>query len=294
MHPKQRLLAIAILTVLPLLSSQPAHATIATPNQKQVIDRFIACSSFAPQFEQLPLLVREQMERGFPQNISSTHYKNLSTLLLDSFEADRARSAMSQQLSLSYDNGRFRVMLQKLESPLIRKLHDMEQAINEPVARYEMQHFISRLPQNPVAPQRTALVKELLVTNGAIESALKTRITLNELVQELASGATLEQNRTSLNDVMEQKRKLTESLKPKVEAETLAKALFTYRDASDEELKQYIDFYKSDAGQWFRSTQQNGWLAALHEIGRDIAWKMQHPGSDDNVQKTALEDDLEL
>jgi hypothetical protein len=293
MHPKQRLFAIAILTALPLLSPHPAHATLATPSQKQVIDHFIACSSFAPQFEQLPLLVREQMERGFSQNISSARYQSLSALLLDSFEADRARRAMGQQLSLGYDNGRYRVLIQKLENPLIRRLRDMEQAINGPVARHEMKHFISRLPQTPASPKREALIKELLIANGSIESAIQTRITLNELVQGLASGATPEQNRANLNDAMEQKRKLTETLQPQIEAETIAKALFTYRDASDEEIKQYTEFYSSDAGQWFIATQQNGWLAALREIGRDIAWKMQHPGNNDDVQ-TALEDELGL
>jgi len=292
MPPKQRLLAIAMLIALPLLS-QSAHATVATPTQKQVIDRFIACSSFAPQFEQLPQLVRERLESDLPQMLSSARYKSLTTLLLDSFEADKAKNAMGQQLSLSYDNGRYRVIIQKLENPLIRKLRDMEQASNETVGRYEMQHFISRLPHNPPPPRREALIKKLLSANGAIENAVKTQTTLHELVQGLATSAVQEQNRVSPNDAVEQGRRLTESLQPKLEAETLAKALYTYRSATDEELQQYIDFYNSDAGQWFRITQQNGWIGALRNIGRDIAWKMQHP--DDAEMQTALEDEeLEL
>jgi hypothetical protein len=287
---KKRL--FAVLVALPLLSLQPVHATMATPPQKQVIDRFITYSNFEPQFEQLPQLVREQMERDIPQTLPSDHYKDLTTLLFDSFEASKARSAMGQQLSLGYDNGRYLVMIQKLENPLIRRLRDMEQASSDPVARYEMQHFISRLPQNPVAPRREALIKDLLTANGAIESAIKTRATLHELMQGLAGVATQEQNRANLNESLERSRKLLESLKPKVAAETLARALYIYRNATDEELRQYIEFYNSDAGQWFKITQQNGWLGALRNIGRDIAWKIQHAENDD-VQ-TALEDELEL
>lgn len=292
MRPAQRLLATALLTALPLLSPQLAHATAAAPSQKQVLDRFITSSNYGPQLPQLPLLVREEMARSFANTLSSARYQELTTRLLDSFEAERTKRAMVQQLSLGYDSGRYRTLIQKLESGSIRKLRDMERASHEPVARLEMQHFIARLPDTPLPPKREALIKELLAANGAVESNINTRIALNEVMRGLMADAAPEKSRATLNDSLEQSRRLAESLRPAVAAETLATALYTYRNASDEELKQYIEFYNSAAGQWFKLTQQNGWLGALRNIGRDIAWKMQHAGSDD-VQ-TALEDELGL
>jgi hypothetical protein len=290
MRPARRRFTIALLTALPLFSAQLAHGAIATPDQKQVIDRFIASSSYASQFEQLPLLVREQLESGLTHELSAARYQELTTLLLDSFEADRARNAMTQQLSLGYDTRHYRALLQKLESPPLRKLRNMEQAIHQPVARYEMQHFIARLPENPAPAKREALIKELLAANGAIEDSIKTRAILHELVNGLMDNSAPQQQRSGLNDAMEESRRVAERQRPAVESEILAKALYTYRDASDAEIKQYIEFYNSAAGQWFKHTQQNSWLSALRNIGRDITWKMQHP--DAAEVQTALEDEL--
>lgn len=293
MRPIQSMFAVALLTIMPLLSPPLAQAAMATSGQREVINRFIDYSSYATQFEALPQMVQKQLESSFGQGTASARYKELTTLLLDAFEADRARHAMIQQLSLGYDNSRYRALLQRLENPVIRKLRDMELAIHGPVARYEIRDFISRLPQNPAPAKRETLIRELLTASGAVENTLRTHATLNEVVRGLVTSPAAGTERNPMNDSLEQSQTLTKSLRPGVEAERLAVALYTYRDASDEEIRKYIDFYNSPAGQWFNQTQQNGWLGALRNIGRDVAWKMQHAGSSDDVQ-TAFEDELGL
>lgn len=289
---KQGLFSLALLTALTLIPGHAAYATKAAPTQRQVIDRFITYSNFAPELDQLPLLVRKQLESDLPGNhLSSARQQELSSLLLDSFESDRARRAMTQQLSLGYDNRRFLALIQKLENPLIRKLRAMEQAVYGPVARHEMEHYVSQLPDHPVPPKREKLIRELISANGSVDNAVKTRTTLQIVVQQLMDNG-IDQSRAGLSNTVEQSIRISESLRPTVENETLAKALYTYRDASDEEILQYIDFYNSAAGEWFKLTQQNGWLGALRNIGRDVAWKMQH--TDENGLHTAAEDDLEL
>ena len=292
MKPTRRLIAAALLGTLPLLSPQLTHAAMAAPTQQQVIDRFIAYSNYEPQFQELPQMVEDLLKRDYANELSGSEYQELTDLLKKSFKIEQAKHAMTQQLSLGYDNGRYRVLIQKLENASIRKLRTMEQAVHEPVARHEMKYFIARLPNNPVPPKREALIKDLLEANGAVESEIKTRAALQQVVREVVGSVAAVKSSVSLNDSLEQNRILTETLRPKVQAEALAAALYTYRDATDEEVRQYIDFYNSPAGQWFKVTQQNGWIGALHNIGRDIAWKMQQ--SDDADLQTALGDDLDL
>lgn len=286
---RQGLFTLALVSALTLLPGQAIHATNAAPTQRQVIDRFITYSNFAPQLEQLPLMVREQIEKGMPNTLSSAQQQQLSTLMLDAFEAERARAAMTQQLSLGYDNRRFLALIQRLENPVIRKLRGMEQAIYEPVAHYELLHFISRFDEESIPPKREKLIKGLIKANGSIENTVMTRTTLQEVLSSLSATAT-----DRGGNALEQNLKMAESLRPAVEKEVYARALFTYRNATDEDLQQYIDFYNSAAGEWFKLTQQNGWFGALRNIGRDVAWKMQHPGKAAGDVQTAFEDELEL
>lgn len=65
--------------------------------------------------------------------------------------------------------------------------------------------------------------------------------------------------------------------------EALPVALFTHHSASDNEIKSYINFYNSGAGQWLKVSQQPGWQGALRNIGRGVAWKMRN-SSDNSVQ----------
>lgn len=277
MTTRPKSLAIALFCALPLLAPPLLHAsTAATPSQQQVLDRFIANSNHAPQFEGLSQMVKELLEREFSSEIPAAERGKLATRILDAFAAREAREAMAQQLTLSYDSGRYRALIQRLEGGVVRKLRDMERAIHEPVARHELENFISRLPANPVDPKREKLIKELLEAGGFIDSAVKTRVTLQQVVRELAA-ANGGSGRISTSGTQEQRDALARSLRQEVESRTLAAALFTYRAASEDDIRQYIDFYNSPAGEWFKVTQQNGWLGALRNIGRNVAWQMQHP-----------------
>ncbi len=288
MYPLQKSLIHSTLLIL-LLSPLLTLAANATHSQKQVIDRFISYSGYPPQFEQLPWIIKETLANSV--SASNTHVidmKKLTSTLLDAYDSRRGKHAMGQQLSLGYDHRHYLGLIQKLEGQPTRKLLDMALATTPLDIRNAKQALI----KHPVTAQREALITTLLTANGAIENALQTCATLHEVIHGLVNKTDAAKASPVQKSQQKQLAAPTESLRATVTSETIAAAIITYRRASDDEIRQYIEFYNSAAGEWFKLTQQNGWLGALRNIGRDVAWQIQH--TDNSDVQTALEDELRL
>lgn len=288
MYPLQKSLIHSTLFIL-LLSPTLTLAASAIHTQKQVIDRFISYSGYPPQSGQLPWIIKETLANSV--SASNTHavdVDKLTATLLDAYDSQRVRHAMGQQLSLGYDHRHYLGLIQKLEGQPTRKLLNMALATTPLDIRNAKQALI----KHPVTAHREALITTLLTANGAIENALQTHAILHEVIHGLINKT----DTAKLSSVQKSQQKQlaapTESLRATVTSDTIAAALITYRRASDDELRQYIEFYNSAAGEWFKLTQQNGWLGALRNIGRDVAWQIQH--TDNSDVQTTLEDELRL
>ncbi len=279
-----RLIGIALCAATHL-----AFATIAPTDPRSAIEQFIKFGGMQQQFEQLPSLVRYQLENSQSSHYSASRYNSMSKLFLEAFDASSVKAAMSRHLLLSYNAPRYRSLMKRLNNPTIKHLLELERVtFQSPLAQYEMQHFNVRLKKNPVSPTRIDLVKKMITASGNAELQLNAQTSINRLIKELMTNS---QQTASPNtpppNLLHAPPGLQITPEAKLEAAT-SRALFTFRDINNDEIKQLIHFYRSTWGNWFKQIRNEAWSAALHDLGRDIAWKLNRSG-DDELQ-TAFEE----
>ncbi|MFC1747890.1 hypothetical protein ACFL2V_03705 [Pseudomonadota bacterium] len=278
-----RLIAVAL-----YLFANVAAATIPSANAEAIsksspkisVEQFIKYGGMQEQFEQLPALVRFQLKTNQSNLFSTSRYNTLSELVLDAYGTEGVKTAMSRHLRLSYSAGRYRSLMKRLDSPTLKNLLELEiNAFQAPMAKYEYQQFIIHLKKKPEPTNRVALIHELISASGDADLQSHAQFTISNLIKELMTG--------SLDSITTQPKTKT-IVNAKLAESTINKTLFIYRDVSDDEIKQLIRFYQSTWGNWFKQTRTDAWLAALRDIGRDVAWRLDH-SSDEELQ-TAFEE----
>lgn len=280
----KNLLAVAL-----FLLTTSAAAAISTKHSEtaqnrsaagSAIEQFIKYGGMQEQFDQLPSLARTQLESNNSNRFSSSRYSELSGLILDAYEEDNVKKAMSRHLGLSYSAGRYRSLMKRLNNPTIKNLLEQEiDAFESPMSKYDFQQFLIKQKKAPESASRIALVKKLIEVSGDTDLKLHAQSAITSLIKELMIGP---QDYSSIHAMLTEKSRFNKDKTP------LQRHLFIYRNSNDDEINQLISFYQSNWGNWFKQTKSDAWLAALRDIGRDVAWKLEH--GEDGDLKTAFEE----
>ncbi|MDY6903125.1 MAG: DUF2059 domain-containing protein [Thermodesulfobacteriota bacterium] len=161
-----------------------------------------------------------------------------------------------------------------LESPLGRKITEMEEAAGNAGAIQEMQQYVKDLEKNPPPAKWLSLLQKLDRVVGATETSVTVNINTQfaittAMISALKPGAT--PNFPVIRRLLEKQRpSIARVMRPQI----LSSFLYTYRDLTSEELQAYIDFATTEIGKKYHRVIIGGVEKALVQCsskwGREI------------------------
>ncbi|BBO75623.1 hypothetical protein DSCW_30400 [Desulfosarcina widdelii] len=152
-----------------------------------------------------------------------------------------------------------------LDSPLGRKFTQLEEAASTPEKYTEMQQFAQMLQESPPLPERLEIIGRLdeaaKATETSVEVAMNTQLAITIAI---VASLPKEQRPTydNLAAVVEQTRPQIESA---MRAQTIVSLLYTYRNVTETELDQYIEFASYPTGKNYHDAVVSGLKKALLE-----------------------------
>lgn len=254
------------LTILfALLFGYQAHASTEYARQQQALDDIIKLANLDKQLTQFPNKIRQQL-----QQLTTPNNSRRVSQIQATFDPDMMRQALRRQINLSVLPADYEPLITRLHSPHLRKMLQMERDALGIVAYYERPIFIEHTQRRPVPEQRMTLIKLLNQAMARSELLIHADLLLHQQLERLLRPSG---NKVLVSHVFSK----TELDQPHVREQVLLDLLYTYRNATDEELSDYISFYRSLQGQEFITAFNRAWLAAISDITRDIAWRLKQP-----------------
>ncbi len=256
---KKLLLTVLLaLGILPLVAYSQTPASAPTADTKAIADQIMDITGTTEGMKQ----AAEFMAAGFSQQISQnggTADPKVIQLIKDTFKSDDMLQSMRQFLVDRFDAKKAQDVLTWYQTPVGKKvvaddIHNMK-----PEAVAEEAEFKKGMINNPPTAAQLdslkALDKAIHATSDAIDGGL--------MVQEAMLRMSGKFDEAKLKQVMDMQRKQMEMVKP---AETISSLMFRYKDLSADELKAYIDFSNTDAGQWVITTLSDGVKTSLKNV----------------------------
>lgn len=203
----------------------------------------------------------DEQARKLPKNVLSAMRAAVPT----AFAPEKSKETMLAELAGKLTSQDIKGIIQWLDSPLGKKCIGLEEQAARPEAQADMQQYAAGLREKPPTPERVKTIQDfdsaLKETDSAVEIALQTQAAV-----ALAFIATFPKEKQQTPDAvlrdMEKKRPAFET---EVRRQTFVDLMYTYRNLTDDEIRQYTEFAKSPVGTKYSSVVMDAYKKIISD-----------------------------
>lgn len=242
-------------------------------DENAIITQILELSGIKKEIEQIPdhfnAFSKEQESRMPPEL-----YAKFTQATNESFQPELIYEHVLNYLKVYFNRERFLAVLNWLESPLSKKMSQLEVEASTPEATEQMEDFFNILQSSPATKERLALAQRYDEVFGASEFVIKIQIAIFQAMTKAVDAFMPESERLKEGQLNQMSNELKAQLQLPVKNSSLMGFLYAYRSVSDEDLIKYLDFYASDTGKWFTKIMQEAFLKVIMQSSADLSNKI--------------------
>jgi len=176
---------------------------------------------------------------------------------------DKINNLLAEQLKRSYDPTQFGRFIEMLRQPINEKMTKLEAQAPQPEA---VKQYLDGLKAKPPTQERGDLIQRVDLASGVSEWAADMSVVA---VRSIAEGSLTTSGKASKDALAKVERDMAQ-LRRQLQVQVHGMLFYTYRDASDAELKQYAQLLESDTGRWGTTMIANALRNVIQSTSRDL------------------------
>lgn len=235
-----------------------------------LVEQALDVSGFEKQIGQ----ISEQMAAGIKDNpgkFPDDFFRKFSAIINESFRSNVLYDDIVGIFLDNFDQEKLSEVIELSKSPLAVKMTGFEIEAGSPNAAQQMVDFFNKIQLNPPAASRMDLIKELDSVTKSSEKVLEVSLAIISIFAKAREQLLPPEKRPSAEELELMLRQKREALTPALKEKTEQTFLYVYRNATDEELAEYIDFIKSDSIKWFNDIASASLITALTDASKRAA-----------------------
>ena len=248
-------LLILLLLLLPITSLSAADKT----STLKKLAKYSQLKDQAREIADFALNEIENRKKGLPEE----EYQRLQNLITQAFNEQRLYKAMYRHLENGYDRNLSPRWLQHLQSPLMRKITELEKQSTASDNFPKLIAYAQQLQQQPASETRTALIDTLDEITYTSELAVESQLAVAKVLLHAINPSLPSNKQMSTSQIKAALDALRIQTTQTLQRFSRITHLYTYQSLSDEELQQYLTLYQSPEGTWAADTIYQAIKAAL-------------------------------
>lgn len=218
----------------------------------------------------LPAQLREHLWNDLElDNMELDKKERVTQAFADAFNAERMRGSVERDMVSSCDPQLLGDFLKSLQSPLARKMMSMEADADTPEGKKQQEHFVNVMRLQSPKEDRVRLVDQLIESQGSSELQAEATV---EITQQMRAVARMVP--TSKGELDETKA----LLKARAQKNMESALLFTYRGATDAEMRDYIALYQTEPYYEFITGSNQALGRAIRDEAKQLALELKKLG----------------
>ena len=250
-------LLILLLLLLPIA---PLSAADKTSTLKKLAE-YSALRDQAREIASFAVNEIENRKKGLPEE----EYQRLKNLIAQTFNEQRLYKAMYRHLEINYDANLSPRWLQHLQSPLMRKIADLEAQSAASDNFPKLIAYAQQLQQQPAPETRTTLINTLDEVTYTSELAVESQLAVAKVLLHAINPSLPSNKQMSTSQIKAALGALRIQTTQNLQRFSLITHLYTYQSLNDKELQQYLALYQSPEGAWASDTIYQAIKAALKD-----------------------------
>lgn len=244
--------------------STTCFAQLENKSQAQIIEEILELSGATEQIKQIPAMVSAQLEQK-RNEISPEAFDKTKEIMTSSFEDTKLLQYVSAELEKNYNQEDFLLILKLLQSPFLKKMAQLEIEASKPESTEKIKDFANEISMKPPEAQRIALMLEMDNALGATNLAIQINIAAFKSLALSINPALPPEKQLKEGELEKLTAQIRAQLQNQLANNTLLSFLYTYRDVSNKEMQDYINFWKSKPGALLNKLLSNAFSVAMSE-----------------------------
>ncbi|MFH1771544.1 MAG: hypothetical protein ABH872_01895 [Candidatus Omnitrophota bacterium] len=260
-------LLITVFTVLTL--SLPVFSADLADSDAALIEQALDLSGVKEQIG----LISDSMESelaSYKQAVNPEAHELFGKIVKEAFNEAAFYSRVLESFKAEFDRKKMETLISLLKSPLSIKMARLEVEASDPAKEQEIRDFTLRFPFNPVTQERSGLAQKINEITDQVDTSLKIQVSIFQSITKAVNPLVQEYQRMTQKGLDEIAETMEDRLKPMLESQILISTLYTYRSATDQELKDYIEILKKEESRWFNKNLANAFIKALVQAASDM------------------------
>lgn len=239
------------LSLLLLPFSLLAQQGPASTNQQETIDTILKATNLAGSIGATPKEIGSQFASN-PLGLEPAKNEKMIKLFREAY-GDSLMVHVRQTFTEQYDSDYAAAASQWLQQEPAQRVmtaeedyYSLQGTRKRVVRQYEME-------QDPPSEERQEVIESLLEKTGATDSALESQLIIFRSIISAFSVLSEQQNLsdTQIDGIVNNYRF---QIEPQLEQELSRQLMIMYYELDNDVLRQYSDFYETEAGKWLKAT----------------------------------------
>ena len=234
---------------------------------RDAVDRLLTVSGSKTQVSQYPSLFKAQLE--VQKNYMEYRvYSLIEQSMMRAFGNNAFHADMTDYLEKNASVSGLRPVLDWYNSPLAKKMVDLEVKMTTPEEYRKMSIYAMKLQSEPPSDERMVLVQKL---DAVLEASQLSKQVLSVFFKSFLQGfnaVQIEGQKKSAEELEAQLKQINDRLDAQVKGQIMVTFLYMYNTASDDELREYISFYESQHGHYFAKLMSDATIYAFEKYAQ--------------------------
>ncbi len=259
-------------------SDRPPQLEAVVGERDALIEEALTLSGGRRTIESLPAQVRAGAEAS-QSPLPAKERAAIAKIIAEAFRPGPILASVRTAFQRNYDAMQMGLALAQLRMPVVRKMTELEVAVNAADFGQKLRAFAAGLKDAPPPEDRVARLAQLDAISGATELMLDIRVSAVASTLKILSSLMPPDKRIAPAQAEVMARDLVSQQRDAARQEMLLIFLYAYRDATDQELDEYIAIEGSEPGRWLQGIYKKALLealtaaseAAVRQVARSLA-----------------------
>ena len=253
-------------------------------DELSLIEEVIDLSGLKRQIDQVPGFMQSQLTQK-QQELKPEVFAVLNKVITESFRADIFQQYVKEYFKNNFDKERLMAVRKLWSLPLAKKMTQLEIQGSASTALEDKKAFALNLQANPPSQEHLALAQKLIDVTDSVGMLMEIYLGSTKAFITAAAQFSPPDNRPTSEQLDQMLNEKKAQLETAFRQSLIISFLYTYRSASEEELKQYIEIYDSDTGRWFTKLVFGALEDAFNKAGASMGQKIMEVIKDYKVNK---------
>ncbi|MBF0409444.1 MAG: hypothetical protein HQM10_19045 [Candidatus Riflebacteria bacterium] len=194
----------------------------------------------------------------------------LKQMVLEAYDSEKIKKVYAESIIANLTEDKVVKLIEEAEKPLSKKITQMELEANNPANFNDLQKFLIEIQNKPLPKERIEIIQKLEDVCQGVQMNIDLVSNIQLAVARGVNMALPIEAQQKDDELKKKANAYLEQIIPTLKQQSFLTYLFAYKNATDAELNEYVQFYSSELGMEYAKVSRKAFMDAMNACADEL------------------------